>query len=107
MARHPRPRAPLRQLPHLAPFLPFLLLCFVVTDPARVRPVQDTCWGFGRRRFAFYRHARMEVERGFWHKRMQTTTAIMGSGYPRPTCMIKRAPAGGRTRGGDWIRSHA
>ena len=28
-------------------------------------------------RFAFYRHARMEVERGFWHKRIQTTTAIM------------------------------
>ena len=27
-------------------------------------------------RFAFYRHASMEVERGFWHKRIQTTTAI-------------------------------
>ena len=49
---HPRPRAPPRQLPHLAAFAPFLLLCFVVTDPARVRPVHDTCWGFGRRRAA-------------------------------------------------------
>ena len=29
-------------------------------------------------RFAFYRHARMEVERGFWHKRIQTTTVWGG-----------------------------
>eukprot|EP01048_Picozoa_sp_COSAG05_P004954 COSAG05_NODE_282_length_12257_cov_5.818077_1_plen_81_part_00 len=52
MACHPRPRAPPRQLPHLAAFPPFLLLCFVVADPARVRPVQGTCWSFGRRRAA-------------------------------------------------------
>ena len=52
-------------------------------------------------RFAFYRHACMEVERGFWPKRMQTTSAIMGSGNPRPSCMNERALARGRTGGGD------
>ena len=38
-----------------------------------ISPKRTVLYSFGTTGFAFYRHARMEVERGFWHKRIQTT----------------------------------